>query len=88
MVIDIVNSPAYTSKRDGYIKRRAELIDDARNTTKTAEERNKSKMLLFALDYSLIRHMENYVKKTLLNLFVIFELMTKILWIMYLMLLN
>lgn len=56
MVIDIVNSPAYASKRDGYIKRRAELIDDARNTTKTAEERNKSKMLLFALDYSLIRH--------------------------------
>lgn len=56
MVIDIVNSPAYTSKRDGYIKRRAELIDDARDTTKTAEERNKSKMLLFALDYSLIRH--------------------------------
>ena len=56
MVIDIVNSPAYASKRDGYIKRRAELIDDARNITKTAEERNKSKMLLFALDYSLIRH--------------------------------
>lgn len=56
MVIDIVNSPAYTSKRDGYIKRRAELIDNARNITKTAEERNKSKMLLFALDYSLIRH--------------------------------
>lgn len=56
MVINIVNSPAYASKRDGYIKRRAELIDDARNITKTAEERNKSKMLLFALDYSLIRH--------------------------------
>ena len=56
MVIDIVNSPVYASKRDGYIKRRAELIDDARNITKTAEERNKSKMLLFALDYSLIRH--------------------------------
>lgn len=56
MVIDIVNSPAYASKRDGYIKRRAELIDGARNITKTAEERNKSKMLLFALDYSLIRH--------------------------------
>lgn len=42
MIIDIVNSPAYESKRSGYLKRRTELIDTARDTTKTAEERNKS----------------------------------------------
>lgn len=68
MIIDIVNSPAYESKRSGYLKRRTELIDTARDTTKTAEERNKAKMLLYALDYSLIRRTGNAHQKNFMQL--------------------
>lgn len=68
MIIDIVNSPAYESKRSGYLKRRTELIDTARDTTKTAEERNKAKILLYALDYSLIRRTGNAHQKNFMQL--------------------
>ena len=54
MIKDIINRPVYSTKREGYIKRRAELLDIVRDKSKTEKERNDARMTVYALDYALV----------------------------------
>lgn len=63
MVKDITNSNIFADKKQGYLKRRGELLDIYRDENRSKEERNNASIAIYAMDYDLVRKYGSYTQR-------------------------